>query len=389
MKIGIVSPYDWSYPGGVRDHVWHLANEFIAMGHDVRILAPASGPKSKLPEKYIYKMGGTTPIPINGSIARIMLDPSIARRVRRVLQREHFDVIHVHEPLVPGLSQTVLRCSRTVTVGTFHASSYPGIYSTSNLAYASTYPFLRPLFRRLTGCIAVSTAALQFVSRYFPGNYEVIPNGVNLERFGPQVAPLPQFMDGKQNILFVGRFEKRKGAKYLLRAIPRIREWFPQTRFIFVGEGRLRPGFQRYVERQGWQNVVFTGYVSDEDLPHYFASAHVFCAPATGGESMGIVLLEAMASGKPIVASNINGYATVVSNEVDGLLTTPRNSEELAWAIEQLLGHEQLRQQFIHAGLRKARDYAWPRVAESVLEFYYELLEKRGKGPLRQKSRAL
>jgi phosphatidyl-myo-inositol alpha-mannosyltransferase len=291
--------------------------------------------------------------------------------------------------LVPGLSQTVLRCSRTVTVGTFHASSYPGIYSTSNLAYASTYPFLRPLFRRLTGCIAVSTAALQFVSRYFPGNYQVIPNGVNLERFGPQVAPLPQFMDGKRNILFVGRFEKRKGAKYLLRAIPRIREWFPQTRFIFVGEGRLRLGFQRYVERQGWQNVVFTGYVSDEDLPHYFASAHVFCSPATGGESMGIVLLEAMASGKPIVASNINGYATVVSNEVDGLLTTPRNSEELAWAIEQLLGHEQLRQQFIHAGLHKARDYAWPRVAESVLEFYYELLEKRGKGPLRQKSRAL
>src|SRR5437899_2506541 len=237
MKIGLVSPYDWSYPGGVRDHVCNLANEFIAMGHDVRIMAPASGPKRKLTEKYILKMGGTTPIPINGSIARIMLDPSIALRVRRVLQREHFDVIHVHEPLVPGLSQTVLRCSNTVTVGTFHASSYPGFYSTSNLAYASTYPFLRPLFRRLSGCIA-------------------------------------------------------------------------------------------------------------------------FCSPATGGESLGIVLLEAMASGKPIVASNITGYATVVNNGIDGLLTTPRNSEELAWAIEHLLGHELLRQQFIHASLYKARQYA-------------------------------
>ncbi len=388
MKIGLVSPYDWSYPGGVRDHVLHLANEFIAMGHDVRILAPASGPRRKLTEKHIYKMGGTTPIPINGSIARIILDPSIALRVRRVLRREHFDVIHVHEPLVPGLSQTVLRCSQTVTVGTFHVTSYPGIYSTLNLAYASTYPFLRPLFRRLDGCIAVSTATLQFVSRYFPGDYRVIPNGVNLERFSPQVAPLPQFMDGKQNILFVGRFEKRKGAKYLLRAIPRIREWFPQTRFIFVGEGRLRRGFQQFVERQGWQDVVFTGYVSDEDLPHYFASAHIFCSPATGGESMGIVLLEAMASGKPIVASNISGYATVVSHGVDGLLTTPRNSEELAWAVEHLLGHEPLRQQFIQAGLHKAREYAWPRVAESVLEFYYELLDKRDKGSLRQRSRA-
>jgi phosphatidyl-myo-inositol alpha-mannosyltransferase len=389
MKIGLVTPYDWSYPGGVRDHVWHLANEFIAMGHDVRIMAPASGPKGKLTEKYIYKMGWTTPIPINGSIARIMLDPSLALRVRRVLQREHFDVIHVHEPLVPGLSQAVLRLSRTVTVGTFHASSYPSIYSTSNLAYASTYPFLRPLFRRLAGCIAVSTTALKFVSRYFPADYRVIPNGVNLEHFSPNVPPLPQFMDGKQNILFVGRFEKRKGAKFLLRAIPYIREKFPQTRFLFVGEGRLRGGFQKFVEKHDWQDVVFTGYVSDEDLPRYFASAHVFCSPATGGESMGIVLLEAMASGKPIVASNISGYATVVNPGVDGLLTTPRNSEELAWAIEYLLENEPLRQQFIRAGLQKAREYAWPRVAELVMDYYYELLDERGKGPLKQVSGAL
>ena len=388
MKIGLVSPYDWSYPGGVRDHVWHLADEFIAKGYDVRIMAPASGPKGKLTEKNILKMGWTTPIPINGSIARIMLDPSIALRVRRVLQREHFDVIHVHEPLVPGLSQTVLRCSNTVTVGTFHASSYPGIYSTSNLAYASTYPFLRPLFRRLSGCIAVSTTALQFVSRYFPADYRVIPNGVNLDRFSPQVAPLPQFMDDKQNILFVGRFEKRKGAKFLLRAIPRIRERFPNTRFIFVGEGRLRRGFQQFVERQRWQDVVFSGYVSDSDLPRYFASTHIFCSPAIGGESLGIVLLEAMAAGKPIVASNISGFATVVSHGIDGLLTTPRNSEELAIAVGHLLEHEPLRQQFINAGLHKAREYAWPRVAESIMEFYDELWDNRNKGLLWQKSRA-
>ena len=388
MKIGLVSPYDWSYPGGVRDHVWHLANEFIAMGHEVRIMAPASGPRRKLIEKPILKMGGTTPIPINGSIARIMLDPSITLRVRRVLRREHFDVIHVHEPFVPGLSQTVLRCSTTVTVGTFHASSYPSIYSTSHLAYASTYPFLRPLFRRLSGCIAVSTAALHFVSRYFPADYRVIPNGVNLDRFSEEVAPLSQFMDGKQNILFVGRFEKRKGAKYLLRAIPQIRERFPHTRFIFVGEGRLRRGFQRFVERHDWKDVVFTGYVSDSELPRYFASAHIFSSPATGGESLGIVLLEAMASGVPIVASNISGYATVVNHGVDGFLTTPRNSEELALAIGHLLGHESQRQRFINAGLNKARNYAWPRVAESIMEFYCELLEERDKGILRQRSRA-
>ena len=377
MKIGLVSPYDWSYPGGVRDHVWHLAEQFISMGHDVRILAPASGEKGKVPEKHILKMGGTTPIPINGSIARINLDPTLSQRVRVVLQRERFDVVHVHEPLVPGLSQQVLRCSRTLTVGTFHTASYSNIYSTSQLAYASAYPLLRPLFHKLSGRIAVSTAARDFISRYFPADYRIIPNGISIERFRPGVPPLSHFMDGKQNILFVGRFEKRKGAKYLLRAIPAIRERHPDARFIFVGEGRLRPGFQRYVERQGWQDVIFTGYVSDEEKPRYFTSAQVFCAPAIGGESLGIVLLEAMASGTPIVASDIKGYATVVDPGVDGLLTTPRQSDELAGAICRLLENEALRQQFIRAGLVKARDYAWPNVARSIMDYYHELLEER------------
>jgi len=388
MKIGLVTPYDWSYPGGVRDHVSHLAEQFIAMGHDVRILAPASGNKARLLEKYVLKMGWTTPIPINGSIARILLDPSLSLRVRRVLQREHFDILHVHEPLVPGLSQQALRLSHTLTVGTFHAASYSSMYSTSQLAYASTYPLLRPLFRRLSGCIAVSTAARQFVQRYFPADYRIIPNGVNLDRFDSTVLPMPDYMDGRHNILFVGRFEKRKGAKYLLRAIPYIRERHPEARFILVGEGRLRAGFQRYVEKRGWSDVVFTGYVSDADLPRYFASAHIFCAPATGGESLGIVLLEAMASGTPIVASNIRGYATVVNDRVDGLLTMPRQPEELANAISFLLEHDAIRQQIALAGKQKARDYAWPYVAQQIMDYYLELLEERGKPPKRQASRA-
>ena len=247
-------------------------------------------------------------------------------------------------------------------------------YSTSQLAYASTFPLLRPLFYKLDGRIAVSTAAREFISRYFPADYRIIPNGVSLERFAPGIPPFPQFMDGQQNILFVGRFEKRKGAKYLLRAIPAIRERHPRTRFILVGEGRLRPGFQRYVERQGWRDVIFTGYVSDEDKPRYFASAHVYCAPAIGAESLGIVLLEAMASGVPIVASDIKGYATVITHGVDGILTPPRQPGELADAISHLLENEPLRRQFIQAGLAKARDYAWPYVARRVMDYYCELL---------------
>lgn len=383
MKIGLVSPYDWSYPGGVRDHISHLAEQFVSMGHDVRVVAPASRTRGSKPsEKYgLIAMGGTTPIPINGSIARIMLDPSLAWRVRRLLQNERFDIVHVHEPMVPGLSQLVLRFSRTLTVGTFHAASYSSIYSTSQLAYASTYPLLRPLFRRLHGCIAVSTAARQFVARYFPADYRIIPNGVSLQRFRPENLPYPQLMDGKPNILFVGRFEKRKGAKYLLRAIPFIRERHPTTRFIFVGEGRLRPGFQRYVERRNWQDVVFTGYVSDAELPRYFASAHTFCAPAIGGESLGIVLLESLAAGKPVVASNIRGYATVINHGIDGILVPPRQPEEIATAICSLLENEALRQQLIENGMLRVSEYAWPRVAQGVMNYYNELLEDRGQFP--------
>jgi phosphatidylinositol alpha-mannosyltransferase len=377
MKIGVVSPYDWSYPGGVREHIRHLASQFTSMGHEVWVLAPATRTTTTLVGEYIfYAMGKTAPVPVNGSIARIAIDPTLAWKVRNVLKQEHFDILHIHEPLVPGLSLTALRFSNTTTVGTFHAFVNPKIASTQYLAYASATPFLRPYFRRLAGRIAVSSAAHQFASHYFPGDYRIIPNGVDLERFNPQVLPLPQFMDGKQNILFVGRFERRKGAKFLIRAIPRIREQHPNTRFIFVGEGKLRPGLQRVVRQHGWNDVIFTGYITDSELPRYFSSAHIFCAPATGGESMGIVLLESMASGTPVVASDIPGYATVVRPGIDGLLSTSRNSEELAYNISTLLSSEILRQKFIHTGLKKVYDYAWPHVAQTILHYYDSLLNE-------------
>lgn len=378
MKIGLISPYDWSYPGGVGDHVWHLANEFMGQGHDVRILAPASGPQRKISEKHIYKIGWPTPIPANGSIARVAaFDPILYRHVRYILQREHFDILHIHEPLAPGLSLAALHCSQTLTVGTFHASSDIHYPSTFNLAYASFAPFLRSAWRRLQGRIAISSATYKFVSHYFPADYRTIPNGISLDAFHPDIAPFPTLKDGQQNILFVGRFEERKGARYLLRAIPLIRKQHPQTRFIFVGDGPLRLGFQRFVERQGWSNVLFTGAISNADKARYFASADIFCAPATGGEGLGMVLLEAMAAGKPIVASNISGYATVIHNNVNGLLTPPRNSQTLAATLGQLLKHEPLRQRFAQAGLQRALTYAWPCISAQILDYYDELLHQQ------------
>jgi phosphatidyl-myo-inositol alpha-mannosyltransferase len=378
MKIGIVSPYDWSYPGGVREHIRHLAEQFINMGHDVRVVAPGIETKGVLVEKRLfYGMGKTAPLPFNGSIARIAIDPMLSWRVRDILQRENFDVLHIHEPLVPGLSITALRFSPTLNVGTFHTFTNPRMTSPYHLAYASASPFLRPYFRRLDGHIAVSTAAYQFASRYFTADYRIIPNGVDLDRFDGHAQPLAEYKDGKQNILFVGRFEKRKGARYLLRAIPAIRERHPNTRFLFVGEGRMRYHFQRYVTRYDLRDVIFTGYVSDAELPRYFATADLFCAPAITGESMGIVLLEAMAAGKPVIASNIPGYATVVTSGRDSLLVPPRDSQELASGIGYLLDNEPLCRYFVETGLRKVSEYAWPRVAGRVLDYYCMLLDER------------
>lgn len=380
MKIAQVSPYDWNYPGGLRDHILNLSNQFIRMGHDVRIFAPGSqlkGKLSKAPVYPVYHVGRTIPLPFNGSIARVSLVPAFAWGVHHLLQKEYFDVIHIHEPLVPSLSLNVLRLSRTLTVGTFHAFAPSDITSLPHLVYMSASPFLRHYFRRLDGRIAVSRAAYQFISYHFPADYRIIPNGIDLQRFNLYTAPLPQFMDGKRNILFVGRFEKRKGAKYLLQAIPAIRTRHPHTRFIFVGDGPLKAGFQHLVERMGWLDVVFTGYISDDEKPRYFASSHVFCAPATGSESMGIVLLESMASGTPVVASNIQGYATVVTSGVDGLLTTVRDSEDLANAVTSLLDNEPLRQKLIHAALQKVHDYVWPGVAHRVMDYYCRLLDER------------
>jgi phosphatidylinositol alpha-mannosyltransferase len=380
VKIGLVSPYDWSYPGGVKSHITYLASELRAHGHAVRILTPATGQSARHVEYGTYKLGWAAPFRVNGSVARVSLTPDINGHIADLLDREQFDVLHLHEPLASVLPLTILGHAshlRAVTVATFHASVRRGSISTPpEWAYASARPFLRHYFRRLDGLIAVSDAAESFVARYFPGEYRIISNGVDIERFRDAQAR-PELRDGKTNILFVGRIEKRKGLKHLLRAIPAVREHLPNTRFIIVGEGPLRAGYERLVARVGWQDVVFVGRVTDADLPSYYASADVFCAPNTGGESQGIVLLEALAAGAPIVASDIPGYRTVIRHGVEGLLVAPARSEDLAWAICHLMTHPTERAQLRALGQLRAEAYSWERVGNKVEAFYEELLTTR------------
>jgi phosphatidylinositol alpha-mannosyltransferase len=261
--------------------------------------------------------------------------------------------------------------TQTVTVGTFHATR----------GRSWGYWFWKPIclnrwFERLAGRIAVSKVALDFISKYFPGDYTIIPNGIDLKHFSVDVAPIEEYSDGKLNILFVGRLEKRKGLKYLLGAYVQVKEQFPNSRLIVVGpNGGWRKGHERFVEKQNLKDVVFTDYVSYEDLPRYYHTADIFCSPATERESFGLVLLEAMAAAKPIIASDIEGYASVISHGVDGLLVPPKDEQALAQALSQLLRDEPLRQRLGAMGRRKVEDYSWESIAHKVMDYYQSQLE--------------
>jgi phosphatidylinositol alpha-mannosyltransferase len=371
VKIALVSPYDFAYPGGVCIHISCLAQQFQRLGHEVKIIAPAS--KAVADIDGFIPIGRPRPIPTgSGSIARLTLSVWLSSRIKEVLEREQFDIIHLHEPLMPMLCTTVLRLSPVATVGTFHATdSRPGY----NLGRPFSKFFLKRWFRRLDGKIAVSKTARRFALGHFPGYYNIIPNGVDLEHFSPEVKPMEGFQDGKLNILFVGRLEKRKGLDYLLEAWGRVKEAVPESRLIVVGPGsRRRRKYEKMVAKHRLEDVVFIGFASYEDLPRYYQTADVFCAPATGSESFGIVLLEAMALGKPIVASDIEGYAGVVSDGVDGMLVPPRDSQGLAQALVTLLNNESLRRKMGAKGRAKALDYGWESIAGRILDYYKRVL---------------
>ena len=223
---------------------------------------------------------------------------------------------------------------------------------------------------------------MRYVNKYFPSDYTIIPNGVDTTHFSPDVAPINEFDDGKLNILFVGRLEKRKGVDYLIEAFKQVKQEVPNSRLIVVGPGtRLRHKYEKRIQKSELESVFFAGYTSYEDLPRYFKTAHVVCSPATGRESFGIVLLEAMAVGRPIVASNIEGYASVLSHEAEGLLVPPKNSVKLAESLVALLKDEKMRAEMGARGREKALQYDWGRVSQRVFDFYLKVLGKPASEP--------
>ena len=371
MKIALVSPYDFASPGGVVSHISCLEQQFTKLGHDVKIIAPASKAVYTIGDRFI-RIGTPRPIPVSGSIARITISLRLESQVKEVFEREKFDICHLHEPLMPTLCTTILRLKKSPMVGTFHASGGKPWYT---MFSPIVKWYLDRWFRKLDGRIAVSQVALSYVDKYFPSKYVIIPNGVDTQHFHDKVAPFNNFNDAKANILFVGRLETRKGFDYLLEAYTLIKPEAPSCRLIQVGPGvRLRKKYEKYVHQYGLPDVSFRGYATYKDLPRYYKTADIVCFPATGRESQGIVLLEAMSVGKPVIASNIDGYSSVLNDGVEGIAVPPRDSYKLAEAILRLLKNKQLRQQMGNRGIPRARQYDWEIIARKILDVYKQVL---------------
>jgi len=369
MKIGLFCSYDYSHPGGVINHVTHLAHHLHIFGHNVKVIAPAFGKVVPYFEQDVKTVGMPLPIPYGGTTARIALSPWIPYQVRGVLDREKFDIVHLHEPFIPMLALSALVQSTALNVGTFHASHE------RSMLYWLGQPIMRRLGKKLRGKIAVSEPALNYISKYFPAEYKVIPNGIDTNHYRPDGPLRQEYRDGKLNILFVGRLEGRKGIEDLIHACSYVKRDFSGFRLIIVGPGlKLRYRYELLAKKLISDQIVFTGLVPFNSLAEYYRTADIFCAPATGGESFGIVLLEAMASGTPVVATDIAGYSSVITNRIDGILARTADRRSIAEALLTLIHDKALRLKLAENGLATARKYGWENVSRQVVDYYKSLI---------------
>lgn len=376
MRIALVCPYNFNYPGGVQQHVLALYREFKRQNHYVKILTPRAKKTPNLADMIF--LGRSVRLPTHVTSLQISLSvPQVSELVREVLAKENFDVIHFHEPVNPFLSWQLLRASRAVNIGTFHSSWWGGF--SLNIYRASIRPFKDFFLRRLDGTIAVSPAAWDTWRQFLEAKDGVIiPNGIDLSRFKPG-KELKKYSDKRIKVLFVGRLEPRKGILDLLRAFKILVEKNLKVYLTVVGWGPSGYRAELFIKQHGLENRVnFARRVSDRKLPSYYEASDICCFPAVGGESFGIVLLEAMAVGKPLVVYANAGYGWVLRNYPwKEALVPVKDVKKLASTLKILAGDEKLRQTLGKWGLREVKQYRWEKVANQVLAYYRKILEKK------------
>jgi phosphatidyl-myo-inositol alpha-mannosyltransferase len=350
VRIGLVCPYSLTIPGGVQLQVLGLARVLRSQGVDARVLAPCDGPP---PATYVTPLGDSLPTAANGSMAPVAPDPSATLRMIRVLRDERFDVLHVHEPLAPGASMTSLLMHTAPVVGTFHAAG-------RSSAYRWLVPITAWMATRIDLRCAVSELAADFARTHLGGDYEVLFNGIEVDRYR-SVDPIKP--DGP-TIFFCGRHEPRKGLEVLLESLASLPR---QVRLWVAGDGpdteRLRSRFA------GDPRVEWLGRVPDEEKIARLRGAAVFCAPSLGGESFGVVLLEAMAAGTPVVASDLPGYRAV-SGSTSARLVRPGDRDALSAALADVLADDDAADELRRRGEERARLFSMDRLAALYVERY-------------------
>ncbi len=360
MRIGMVCPYSFDVPGGVQSHVLQLAEVMRARGHEVSVLAPVS-PHAALPD-YVVSAGKAVPIPYNGSVARLRFGPATHRKVKKWLAEGDFDVLHLHEPNAPSLSMLALNIAEGPIVATFHTST------TKSLTLSVVQSILRPMHEKIVGRIAVSELARRWQMEALGSDAVEIPNGVNVASLAsaPRLDGYPR--PGK-TVLFLGRYdESRKGMAVLLEALPRVVERFPDLQVLVVGHGdedesRTQAGALA-------EHLRFLGLVDDAGKASAMRSADVYCAPNIGGESFGIVLVEAMAAGTPVVASDLDAFRRVLCDGEAGRLVPVGDAAGLADGLIEMLEDDVLRERYVAAASEAVARYDWSVVASQIMRVY-------------------
>ncbi|MGH9066711.1 MAG: glycosyltransferase family 4 protein [Acidimicrobiales bacterium] len=364
MRVAQVCPYSLSVPGGVQSQVLGLARALRSLGHEARVLAPCD---SAPPDESVIPLGSSVPLASNGSVAPVAPDPACVSRTLWALAGERFDVVHLHEPMVPGPTLAALLVSDLPIVGTFHRNGPSRVYWV-----------LRPLApwasRRLDLRCAVSADAATTARAALGGNYTVVPNGVEIARFA-KAAPWPT---KGPTVVFVGRHEPRKGLEVLIEAFSRLP---PDTHLWVVGNGPQSTALRRATA--GQERIEWLGRVSEEEKASRLKGADVYAAPSIHGESFGVVLLEAMAAGTPVVATDLPGYRMVARNGADAILVRPGDASDLTAALASVLTDRGRAEGLAAAGSDRAAALSVERTAESYVSLYHDLLDSGAGGEAR------
>ncbi|HET9251606.1 MAG TPA: glycosyltransferase family 4 protein [Candidatus Eisenbacteria bacterium] len=370
-RIAIVTQAYHPTVGGVTEHVDATARVLRSRGHQVTVVT--SGPRPSADEAGVIRVGRNLNLRYNGAENNMTVGLSLVPELQSALERGRFDLVHVHCPIAPVLPLLAIRLARVPVVGTFHSVS-------SDLPYRLFGSWLAPFYRRLRGALAVSEAAREYIGRHFDGRVDIVPNGVDLTRFRPGIPPALPSEEGVPTILYVGRFDPRKGLPELIQACTILARDSVPFRLVLVGDGALRPRVERMARNGPLRGRVrFEGRVGNDRLPAYYASADVFCSPARGGESFGLVLLEAMACGVPVVATDLPGYRSVVTHDQDGEIVAPRDALGLAIGLERVLRDPRRRARMRAHGIEKARRYGWVSFLDRLEAVYDSILAPKAR----------